>query len=80
MLKAHVVCENVDGSSMLGSDTSREDQNLSGFVTTEHDQFGVELESLGVVQINIAWHGQCGRLNTRCLEHAEVRWSPSLRL
>lgn len=54
VLQTHVVGENVDGAAVLGGDAGREDENLARVVTAEHDELGVELERLGVVEVDIA--------------------------
>ena len=57
MLKTHVVGKDVNRSAVLRGDTGREDQNFTRVITAEHNQLSVELEGLGIIQIDISRHG-----------------------
>lgn len=48
------MCENVDLSALLGGDRGGEDENLSVVVLLEQGELRVELEGLGVVEVDIS--------------------------
>jgi hypothetical protein len=54
MIQAHVVCENVDGSSLVRRDSARKDQDLAGGIISEESQFGIEIQGLWVIQVNVS--------------------------
>lgn len=56
VLETHVVSKDVDGSAVLRGDAGGEDKNFTRVITAEHNQLSVELEGLGVVQIDVSWH------------------------
>lgn len=53
VLQAHVVRKDVDGSTVLRGDARREDENFTRVVPSEHDQLGIKLERLRVIQVDV---------------------------
>jgi len=50
-----MMSENMNRSAVLGTDARREDKDFTSLISLEHDQFGIKLETLRIVQVHIPY-------------------------
>ena len=83
--------KDVNGAAMLRSNARGEDEDFTRVIATEHDELGVKLQRLGVVQVHITrdmvsgvhWRARC-RFPVQQRRCTQVRtwasWAATLRL